>query len=126
MRVLFNTENQVVNLADGIDMDEYAALIGGTTVLMVSERPSNRHQALLDGTWEIPAETILAEDTVKENQWRTEQMPMALETVTAFQMGEEGIPGTEQQWKDYWLALRKWTADNPDFPDQNNRPKQPE
>lgn len=60
-----------------------------------------------------------------EAQWRADQMPLALETVTAFQMGEEDIPGTEQLWKEYWLALRKWTADNPDFPDSTRRPVAP-
>ena len=60
-----------------------------------------------------------------ESQWRTEQMPLALETVTAFQMGEDDIPGTEQQWKDYWIALRKWTSVNPDFPDSSKRPVAP-
>lgn len=60
-----------------------------------------------------------------ENQWRAAQMPLALEMVTAFQMGDEDVPGTEQQWKEYWFALRKWTEDNPDFPDSSKRPVAP-
>jgi len=58
----------------------------------------------------------------EENQWRNEQMPIARNNVTAIEYGE---PGDSQAWKDYWLALRKWTADNPDFPDCSKRPAAP-
>ena len=61
----------------------------------------------------------------RENSWRDEQMPKAEQTVTAIQYGEEGILGTAQQWQRYWLALRKWSADNPEFPDSNKRPMAP-
>jgi hypothetical protein len=60
-----------------------------------------------------------------ENEWRTEQMPIALNNVTAIEFGEEGIPGTAQEWKKFWLALRKWTDTNPDFPDSSKRPVAP-
>ena len=60
-----------------------------------------------------------------EGQWRAEHMPLASEMVTAFQMGEEDIPGTEQLWKEYWIALRKWTNTNPEFPDSSKRPVAP-
>lgn len=62
-----------------------------------------------------------------ENQWREAEMVIAKSNVTAIEYGEEGIPGTEQDWKAYWLALRKWTQDaNPDFPDSTKRPKAPQ
>jgi hypothetical protein len=61
-----------------------------------------------------------------ENVWRESEMLRAQKTVTALDYGEEGIPGTQRQWKDYWLALRKWTETNPDFPDSAKRPKAPE
>ena len=60
-----------------------------------------------------------------EDEWREEQMPIAYNTVTAIGFGEEGIPGTIEQWKAYWLALRKWTVHNPDFPDSSKRPVAP-
>lgn len=60
-----------------------------------------------------------------ENEWRESEMPKAQQNVTAIEYGEEGIPGTTAQWKSYWLALRKWTADNPDFPDSSKRPVAP-
>lgn len=60
-----------------------------------------------------------------ENQWRDIEMPIARNTVTAIQFGEEGITGTEQDWKEYWLALRKWTGSNPNFPDSTKRPVAP-
>ena len=61
----------------------------------------------------------------EESTWRDEQLPIAQQNVTAIQYGEEGIPGTAQQWQKYWLALRKWTVDNPDFPDSSKRPVAP-
>ncbi|ONH51001.1 hypothetical protein SAMN04490182_2097 [Pseudomonas cedrina] len=125
MRMLFNPDGFVVNLADEIDIDEYAVFIGGTIVEMVSERPSDRHQALISGEWQIPMDVVNAENAFTENEWRDSQMPKAQQNVTAIEYGEEGIPGTAQQWQKYWLALRKWTADNPDFPDSTKRPIAP-
>ena len=125
MRMLFNNEGFVVNLAEEIDIDEYALLIGGAIVQMVSDRPSDRHQALMTGEWEVPKDVIYAENILTENQWRDSQMPTAQQNVTAIEYGEEGIPGTAQEWQKYWLALRKWTADNPDFPDSSKRPVAP-
>ncbi|OCW24852.1 hypothetical protein BBG20_17390 [Pseudomonas aylmerensis] len=126
MRMLFNNEGFVVNLAEEIDIDEYALLIGGTIVQMVYDRPSDRHQALMTGEWEVPKDVIYAENILTENQWRDSQMPLAQQNVTAIEYGEEGIPGTAQQWQKYWLALRKWTADNPDFPKKESRPIKPQ
>lgn len=60
-----------------------------------------------------------------EAAWREEQMPLAQQTVTALTYGEEGIPGTIPEWQKYWLALRKWTEGNPDFPDETKRPPAP-
>ncbi|MFY0752368.1 hypothetical protein [Pseudomonas sp. NFX5] len=72
-------------------------------------------------TWsESPSQLIAT-----ENAWREEQMPLAQQTVTALTYGEEGISGTVSGWQKYWLALRKWTADNPEFPDSGKRPVAP-
>lgn len=60
-----------------------------------------------------------------ESEWRSEQMPIAQQNVTALEYGEEDILGTSDQWKTYWLALRKWTDTNPDFPDSTKRPVAP-
>ncbi|MGB4484679.1 MAG: hypothetical protein WBI95_04075 [Pseudomonas veronii] len=60
-----------------------------------------------------------------EAAWRASEMPRAQQNVTAIEYGEEDIPGTTQQWQKYWLALRKWTADNADFPDSTKRPVAP-
>lgn len=62
---------------------------------------------------------------VLENAWRESEMPKAQQNVTAIEYGEEGIPGTAQQWQKYWLALRKWAETNPDFPDSSKRPVAP-
>jgi hypothetical protein len=62
---------------------------------------------------------------VLENAWRESEMPKAQQNVTAIEYGEEGIPGTSQQWQKYWLALRKWAETNPDFPDSSKRPVAP-
>lgn len=60
-----------------------------------------------------------------EGEWRDSEMPIAQQNVTAFEYGEKDIPGTVEQWKAYWLALRKWTVDNPDFPNSEQRPVRP-
>ncbi|MGY3026184.1 hypothetical protein ACVWXR_004019 [Pseudomonas lurida] len=57
-----------------------------------------------------------------EEEWRAIEMPKAQQNVTAIEYGE---PGDAQAWKSYWLALRKWTPDNPDFPDSSKRPVAP-
>lgn len=61
-----------------------------------------------------------------EDGWRDQEMPIAYKNILAIQFGETDILGSESDWKNYWLALRKWTADNPDFPDSTKRPKAPE
>ncbi len=79
-----------------------------------------------DQVWQFPGWSESPSHLIGlENAWRDQQMPIARNNVTAIQFGDEEVPGTEQQWKDYWLALRKWTTDNPDFPDMNKRPIQP-
>lgn len=60
-----------------------------------------------------------------ESAWRDAEMPAAQQNVTAIEYGEEGIPGTAQDWRKYWLALRKWSDTNPDFPDSSKRPVAP-
>lgn len=94
---------------------------------MQTSRPeggnSTDYTAQEGGTWAITQETINLKLAVIEDAWRDEQMPIAQNNVTALQFGETGIPGTEKQWKDYWLALRKWTETNPDFPNKDKRPK---
>lgn len=98
-------------------------------IVMHAPRPddkdSTEYTAQANGTWAITQETVDAKLAPIENEWRDQQMPIARNNVTAIQFGDEGVPGTEQQWKDYWLALRKWTTDNPDFPDSTKRPVAP-
>lgn len=98
-------------------------------IIMNSKRPdvvdSNDFTAQPDGTWSITQETINSKLIINEGVWRDEQMPIAQQNVTALEYGAEYIPGTVLQWKKYWLALRKWTADNPDFPDSTKRPVAP-
>jgi len=79
-----------------------------------------------DQVWSFPG---WGESAIKaaaiETAWRNDQMPKAQQNVTALEYGEESIPGTAQQWQKYWLALRKWTDANPDFPDSSKRPVAP-
>lgn len=86
---------------------------------------STDYTAQHDGTWAITTETLKAKLAPGEIVWRDSEMPKAQQNVTAIEYGEEDIPGTAQQWQKYWLALRKWTADNPDFPDSSKRPVAP-
>lgn len=96
---------------------------------MLDARPEDEdtldYTAQMDGTWKITKDTLKAKLVPIENAWRESEMPKAQQNVTAIEYGEEDIPGTAQQWQKYWLALRKWTADNPDFPDSSKRPVAP-
>lgn len=95
-------------------------------ILMREQRPDSiDFTAQPDGTWAITQETLTAKQALIENAWRENEMPKAQQYVTAIEYGEEGIPGTAQQWQKYWLALRKWTGTNPDFPDRSKRPVAP-
>ncbi|WP_426160464.1 hypothetical protein [Pseudomonas sp. DWR1-3-2b2] len=97
--------------------------------LMISARPDDEsaadYSAQADGTWLITQTTLDAKQASIEMAWRETQMPKAQETVTAIEYGEDGVPGTAQQWQKYWLALLKWTDTNPDFPDSTKRPTAP-
>lgn len=95
-------------------------------IQMSSPRPDSvDYTAQADGTWIITQETLKAKLAPIEAAWRDSEMPKAQQNVTAIEYGEEGIPGTAQQWQKYWLALRKWTDTNPDFPDSSKRPVAP-
>lgn len=83
------------------------------------------YTAQADGTWLITQATLDAKQAALEIAWRDTEMPIAQQNVTAIEYGEEDIPGTAQQWQKYWLTLRKWTADNHDFPDSSKRPVAP-
>lgn len=79
-----------------------------------------------DQPWLFPGWGVsIINATTRENQWRYDQMAIAQENVTAIEYGAEDIPGTAQQWRAYWLDLRKWTEANPDFPDSSKRPVAP-
>lgn len=97
---------------------------------MLDARPegpnTGDYTARHDGTWAVTQETINSKLAITEDQWRAEQMPKAQQNVTAIEYGEQDIPGTAQQWRNYWLALRKWTEANPDFPNPAKRPVSPE
>lgn len=97
----------------------------GWIEMAVIRPDSTDYTAQMDGTWAITQETLNAKLAPIESQWRDQQMPIARNNVTAIQFGDKDVPGREQEWKDYWLALRKWTTDNPDFPDMTKRPIQP-
>lgn len=97
---------------------------------MVGPRPDDENSlyytANADGTWSVSQETLNAKLAEVESEWRKTQMPIAQQNVTALTYGETEIPGTVEDWQKYWLALRKWTDANPDFPDATKRPKEPE
>ncbi|WP_177331615.1 hypothetical protein [Pseudomonas sp. MIACH] len=90
----------------------------------IPEGPEWR-EALQEDIDRIEGEMRLERDALGETTWRDEQMPMAQQTVTALTYGEEGISGTVAEWQKYWLSLRKWTSENPDFPDSSKRPVAP-
>lgn len=88
--------------------------------------PAEDSPEYADQTWLFPGwSDSPSQASYREAEWRESEMPKAQQNVTAIEYGEEDIPGTAQQWQKYWLALRKWTADNPDFPDSSKRPVAP-
>ena len=121
---------------------QFYYLEDGSTVGELNGQPYNFHPLVTPEQWlwfqdqldqglleEIPRppdpEPTPMDPAVLENAWRESEMPKAQQNVTAIEYGEEDVPGTAQQWQKYWLALRKWTADNPDFPDSSKRPVAP-
>lgn len=98
-------------------------------VEMLGPRPDDENSldytAQPDGTWAVSEETVRAKQAEVESVWREQQMPVAQQNVTALTYGADDIPGSEEGWQKYWLALRKWTGTNPDFPDSAKRPVAP-
>lgn len=85
--------------------------------------PAEETPEYADQTWLFPGwSESPSRATRQELEWRNSEMPRAQQNVTAIEYGE---PGDAQAWKTYWLALRKWTEENPDFPDATKRPKAP-
>ena len=60
-----------------------------------------------------------------ELSWRATQMPIARDNVTAIEFGDDSIPGTAEDWKAYWLALRAWVDGTEGYPDSTHRPVEP-
>lgn len=90
------------------------------------ELPADLTPEHSDQIWHFPGwgPSLFVEKS-REVIWRSEEAPDARNKVIAFQMGASDLPGTEQEWKDYWLGLYKWTEGNPDFPDSTKRPVAP-
>jgi len=110
--IIVGDDGSVTAVAEGVNIFEYVKEIGGNVILRADYVPP-------------PHVPTLQELFASENAWREVEMPIAQQNVTAIEYGEEDIPGTTQQWQRYWLALRKWTAENPDFPDSSKRPVAP-
>ncbi|WET12942.1 hypothetical protein P3S72_12670 [Pseudomonas sp. D3] len=110
--IIVGSDGSVTAVAEGIDIFEYVKTFGGTVIRRDEYVPP-------------PYVPTMQELSEIENVWREVEMPKAQQNVTAIEYGGEDIPGTAQQWQKYWLALRKWTADNPDFPDSTKRPVAP-
>lgn len=112
-------------------MDDYLLIGEDGSITFGLENPEEF--ARLNGGVLVPRDEYIAppyvpspqELAATESSWRETEMPRAQQNVTAIEYGEEGIPGTAQQWQKYWLALRKWADTNPDFPDSSKRPVAP-
>lgn len=123
-------------------MSEFYYLSDGSAVGTYNDMPYNFHPEATPEQWawfqeqlsagvlsEVPKPADPEPDPVDlvlfETAWRDAEMPKAQQNVTALEYGAEDIPGTTLQWQKYWLALRKWTADNAGFPDSSKRPVAP-
>lgn len=85
------------------------------------------HPDYADQIWLFPGWSASPSQLRKvEIEWQTSEMAIAKENVTAIQFEDPGaLPGTEAEWKAYWVALRNWKDGNPDFPDMTKRPVRP-
>ena len=107
--LIVGDDGSLTSVAEGIDINGLVKIIGGTVMRLDEYVPPPY----------VPTTQELSEI---ESTWREVEMPRAQQNVTAIEYGEKDIPGTAQQWQKYWLALRKWTDTNPDFPDSSKRP----
>ncbi|WP_454833298.1 hypothetical protein [Pseudomonas veronii] len=122
---IFDSDGNHVAVLDEVDIEEFALSINGVVVKMLSEQPSELHEPKPDGTWYIPQEVINNNLLIIESEWRDNEMAQAKDNVTALEYGDDTILGTASQWQKYWLALRKWTDIDPDFPNSTKRPVAP-
>ncbi|QVW25369.1 hypothetical protein KJF94_07285 [Pseudomonas hormoni] len=99
-------------------------------IIMKEPRPegdnSTDYTAQADGSWAVTQETLRSKAAVFESVWRDVELPVAKDNVTAIQFEDpDALPGTEAEWKAYWIALRNWKDGNPDYPDLTKRPPRP-
>ncbi|CAI8821174.1 Phage tail protein [Pseudomonas sp. IT-P100] len=80
-----------------------------------------------DQVWLFPGWTASPSQLRRaEDVWRDSELPIAKDNVTAIQFEDpDALPGTEAEWKAYWIALRNWKEGNPDYPDLTKRPIRP-
>jgi hypothetical protein len=94
---------------------------------MSGPRPeSTDFTAQSNGTWLISQETVKAKLVLAENEWVETQMGEIAEQLLMLDDEDPSAKqGTARQWRDYRIELRKWTGENPDFPDSGKRPLAP-
>lgn len=80
-----------------------------------------------DQLWLFPGWTTSPSQIRRiEDDWRDKELPVAKDNVTAIQFNDPGaLPGTEAEWKAYWISLRNWKDGHPDYPDITKRPARP-
>lgn len=88
----------------------------------VSSGPSYADQIWLFPGWGPSPSQLRA----VESAWRESEMAIALQNVTAIQFEDpDALPGTEAQWKSYWIKLKSWVEGKGFFPDITKRPVRP-
>lgn len=116
-------ENQQIVDETGVDAPE-------GWIQMLSERPADKstllYTATSKGTWEITQSTLNAVQAPIEDAWREEQMLRVANQLLMLEDEDPGAEkGTDRQWRNYRIELRKWTDSHPDFPDTSKRPVAP-
>lgn len=99
-------------------------------IQMLSERPADKsallYTATSKGTWEITQSTLDAVQAPIEDAWREEQMLRVANQLLMLEDEDPGAEeGTDRQWRNYRIELRKWTDSHSDFPDTSKRPTAP-
>lgn len=108
-------------------VNETGAYLGATDGNPISDYQVLEPPVNGDQIWQFPGwseSPSLAQ--YRESQWRETQMTRVANQLLMLEDEDPNAePSTARQWRDYRIELRKWTAENPDFPDSSKRPVAP-
>lgn len=61
-----------------------------------------------------------------ENGWREAELDFIADQLIALEdLDPAALPGTDRQWRDYRIQVRKWSEGAPGYPAVEHRPQRP-